>query len=321
MRLLLQACQRHRRKETLDRLRRKLQETCTQNVTETEGSPRAISKGKSIVTAEKMNKTAISETQKQKALPPKKQMPPINLENIDEVLNYVEGTVKPKEKPKTQTDISKKAAKRAKQRQRKEDERRLAELHDNRDQFHEIFFKESCSKTELKAMKSSKKKDKKKLAELENKVKKYGRTKAKIEATILELIGSIKSNNPDFRFAYLPTREEQQAYFKQREAIENGTAPNETHNIVFNSVAEQQFGHPNPQSNSEWINHKLRPNYPANTVQENGDPSKTMVTIRRINDPYAEPRVTVTAKGTDDETLLYTFVNGQLVPGMLFRSK
>lgn len=46
------------------------------------------------------------------------------------------------------------------------------------------------------------------------------------------------------------------------------------------------------------------------------DPSKRMVTIRRINLPHAEPQVTVTAKGSsgDLDQLLYTFVNGQLVP-------
>lgn len=46
------------------------------------------------------------------------------------------------------------------------------------------------------------------------------------------------------------------------------------------------------------------------------DPAKRMVTIRRVNLPHAEPQVTVTAKGTtpDKDQLLYTFVNGQLVP-------
>lgn len=41
-----------------------------------------------------------------------------------------------------------------------------------------------------------------------------------------------------------------------------------------------------------------------------------MVTIRRINVPHAEPQVTVTAKGIspDKDKLLYTFINGQLIP-------
>lgn len=46
------------------------------------------------------------------------------------------------------------------------------------------------------------------------------------------------------------------------------------------------------------------------------DQSKRMVTIRRINVPHAEPQVTVTAKGIspDKDKLLYTFINGQLIP-------
>ena len=51
-------------------------------------------------------------------------------------------------------------------------------------------------------------------------------------------------------------------------------------------------------------------------IDTSDDPAKRMVTIRRINLPHAEPQVTVTAKGTtpDMDQLLYTFVNGQLVP-------
>lgn len=52
------------------------------------------------------------------------------------------------------------------------------------------------------------------------------------------------------------------------------------------------------------------------TSSSEEDPAKRMVTIRRVNMPHSEPQVTVTAKGTtpDMDQLLYTFVNGQLVP-------
>lgn len=55
---------------------------------------------------------------------------------------------------------------------------------------------------------------------------------------------------------------------------------------------------------------------PSKSIETSSDPAKRMVTIRRINLPHAEPQVTVTAKGTtpDMDQLLYTFVNGQLVP-------
>lgn len=63
---------------------------------------------------------------------------------------------------------------------------------------------------------------------------------------------------------------------------------------------------PNPPNNAN--------NNSNSSVDE--DPAKRMVTIRRINLPHAEPQVTVTAKGSsnDMDQLLYTFVNGQLVP-------
>jgi hypothetical protein len=65
--------------------------------------------------------------------------------------------------------------------------------------------------------------------------------------------------------------------------------------------------------------HVEQENIPQLVIQPKGneeDPAKRMVTIRRVNLPHAEPQVTVTAKGTtpDKDQLLYTFVNGQLVP-------
>lgn len=52
------------------------------------------------------------------------------------------------------------------------------------------------------------------------------------------------------------------------------------------------------------------------TCEVSLDQSKRMVTIRRVNVPHAEPQVTVTAKGIspDKDKLLYTFINGQLIP-------
>lgn len=59
---------------------------------------------------------------------------------------------------------------------------------------------------------------------------------------------------------------------------------------------------------------------PVNEVKSEAD--KRMVTIRRINLPYSQPQVTVTAKGTtpDQDQLLYAFVNGHLVPGAMISS-
>lgn len=121
--------------------------------------------------------------------------------SLDDILDFIEGNTTNKK------DSQKKAAKKAKQKQKKEDIKRIEELEQQRDQFHEAFFKELDVKNDLKNLRSMKKRDKKKIAELETSIKKYGKFKSKIESNILELIGMLKANNPDFKFAYLPTKE------------------------------------------------------------------------------------------------------------------
>ncbi|KAL7017085.1 hypothetical protein ACKWTF_010242 [Chironomus riparius] len=76
---------------------------------------------------------------------------------------------------------------------------------------------------------------------------------------------------------------------------------------------------PSQQAQQTSANVQQQQNIPQLVISPKGneeDPAKRMVTIRRVNLPHAEPQVTVTAKGTtpDKDQLLYTFVNGQLVP-------
>lgn len=76
---------------------------------------------------------------------------------------------------------------------------------------------------------------------------------------------------------------------------------------------------PQQQKQAQQAAHVEQENIPQLVIQPKAneeDPAKRMVTIRRVNLPHAEPQVTVTAKGTtpDKDQLLYTFVNGQLVP-------
>lgn len=137
--------------------------------------------------------------------------------SIDDILDFIEGNNTNKK------DSQKKAAKKAKQKQRKEDVKRIEELEQLRDQFHEAFFKELDVKSDLKNLRSMKKRDKKKIAELETSIKKYGKFKSKIESNILELIGVLKSNNTDFKFAYLPTKEQQLE--KQQQQLSQSNSP------------------------------------------------------------------------------------------------
>ena len=76
---------------------------------------------------------------------------------------------------------------------------------------------------------------------------------------------------------------------------------------------------PSQHAQQTAANVQQQQNIPQLVISPKGneeDPAKRMVTIRRVNLPHAEPQVTVTAKGTtpDKDQLLYTFVNGQLVP-------
>ncbi|XP_036324476.1 uncharacterized protein LOC118737812 [Rhagoletis pomonella] len=316
---------------------------------------------------------------------------------INETLSYIEGGPSGSngtgKKAQPQPTNPKKAAKKAKQKQRKEEEKRITELQDLRGQFHDIYFKEFTDKQKLKLLKSSKKRDKKQIADLETNIKKLQRAKAKVETVILELIATLKQTNAEFRFSYLPTKEQQIEKLKSIEenattgtgssasacanASTNANLPSTSANAngginnlnVASGIAQgnnnytlpSAFAHANvpgatfspyqidfQSSQSGALNagaatagygmirtplpapmcyappphQTLSPDVVAAMAanaacNSNADPSKRIVTIRRVNLPNVpEPRVTVTAKGSspDKDKLLYTFVNGQLVP-------
>lgn len=227
--------------------------------------------------------------------------------SLDDILDFIEGNTTNKK------DSQKKAAKKAKQKQKKEDVKRIEELEQLRDQFHDAFYKESDTKNELKNLKSVKKRDKKKIAEFETSIKKYGKFKSKIESNILELISTLKKNNPDFKFAYLPTKEQQlEKQLQQELAQAKHAQAKQPATIMAEQVKAQQ-----EKSNNVRIiqSDQIQESQPRCEISL--DQSKRMVTIRRINLPHAEPQVTVTAKGSspDKDKLLYTFINGQLIPG------
>lgn len=148
---------------------------------------------------------------------------------LDAILDFIEGNTTNKK------DLQKKAAKKAKQKQKKEDVKRIEELEQLRDQFHEAFFKELDVKNDLKNLRSMKKRDKKKIAEFETSIKKYGKFKSKIESNILELIGVLKANNADFKFAYLPTKEQQLEKQQQQSAQDSSPVIAELMGEFFSS--------------------------------------------------------------------------------------
>lgn len=228
--------------------------------------------------------------------------------SIQETLSFIEGKTDTIKKPLD----DKKVAKKAKQKLKKEESRRIGELQELKEQFHEIYFKEFLMKDDLKKLKSSKSKNKKKINELEIAVKKLNKSKSQVEASILDLISTIKITNLEFKFTYLPTKEQQQEFLKSKEgqtSKKSTPTPPPTPQPSslpqmgnFSSTVRLSFAHPSPN--------------------DGGDPSKRMVTIRRVNLPnVSEPQVTVTAKGMapGQDELLYRFINGQLVQAKLMK--
>lgn len=245
---------------------------------------------------------------------------PSEMASLDDILQFIEGNATTANKK----DIQKKAAKKAKQKQKKEDEKKIEKLVQLREEFHDWYFREFEAKNELKNLKGAKKRDKKKVSDIENNLKKYGKIKSTLESSILELIFSLKSNNAEFKFAYLPTKEQQLQQPFQKQKLE--AAPQSYISFIKaqrnGSVATPSV-EPQQQQNMPLRNQAQA--VIADIQQQQGadatDPSKRMVTIRRVNVPNAEPQVTITAKGSSPEKdkLLYTFLNGQFVRGEFSR--
>lgn len=233
--------------------------------------------------------------------------------SIQETLSFIEGSSDKFKKPLD----DKKVAKKAKQKLKKEESRRVTELQELKDQFNEIYFKEFLMKDDLKKLKSCKSKNKKKINELEAATKKLNKSKSQVEASILDLISTLKITNSDFKFTYLPTKEQQQQFLKEKQQNPNKKAtptPPPTPQPIPGATIQ-------PQSMSNFQS-TVRLSFAHPASEDNVDPSKRMVTIRRINLPnVAEPQVTVTAKGMvpGQDELLYRFINGQLVQAKMMK--
>ncbi|XP_068152169.1 uncharacterized protein [Drosophila tropicalis] len=252
---------------------------------------------------------------------------------INETLNFIEGKTQ-----QPQTSNPKKAAKKAKQKQRKEEEKRIKELEDLRSQFLDIYFKEFIGKYEMRTLTAAggRKREKKRIAELEANIKNLQRAKGKVESVILELIATVKQSNSDFKFSYLPTKEQQVAKMAQLEELLSGggvsscTAAAEV--LPTNTPTPQRYPEfssptsfypPNvsqvcyapPQQQPQVSTTTVTVTAAANAIST--DPSKRIVTIRQIQIPHSggDQQVTVVAKGSspNEDKLLYTFVNGHMV--------
>lgn len=135
---------------------------------------------------------------------------------------------------------------------------------------------------QLMQIRRGKQKDPARIKSAEDKLKEFTEMKSKYESESAQIIRQLKQMNSNFDI-----KNHQQLKY------------------VISSVQNSQ--------QSAAIKEPTKPS--VSEVKSEGE--KRMVTIRRINLPYSQPQVTVTAKGStpDQDQLLYAFVNGHLVPG------
>uniref|UniRef100_A0A336LHX8 CSON002396 protein n=1 Tax=Culicoides sonorensis TaxID=179676 RepID=A0A336LHX8_CULSO len=204
---------------------------------------------------------------------------PINCAPVDDILKFIEGDAVKKEK---EALAAKKAAKK-KQKQRKMEQKKIADLEDLKSQYVELSVQENEIKKSLKLLR--KRKNKNRLNEAEEKLLDISTKKQEIVSHGVEIVLSINKTNSNFVY-----------YFDEEQKI----PPLPQLQKQQHEITKIEQPHPVEERNCEI----------------SLDASKRMVTIRRINVPHSEPQVTVTAKGAspDKDTLLYTFINGQLVP-------
>lgn len=204
---------------------------------------------------------------------------PINCAPVDDILKFIEGDAEKREK---EAALAKKAAKK-KQKQRKLEQKKLSELEELKNQYDELASEENEIRKSFKVLK--KRKNKNRLLEAEEKLQNIESQKSNVLKSVSDVIITMRKLNPNF----------------QSDLFDELCEEKDVENIMH------------PESKPP----QLIPNEQNRNCEISVDPSKRMVTIRRINLPHSEPQVTVTAKGDspDKDQLLYTFINGQLVPG------
>lgn len=231
----------------------------------------------------------------------------INLKSVEHLIEYIEGpsskaVVEQKKAEEAAVKRQQKKAKQVEQKIRRQIDMFLDELNALNGSLHEVVIEAKQVQNQLSQLKAGKGKNKelKKVKTAEDKLSELTSQRVRKEIEAKRILSSIKELNP---------------------SVDLFNECNEMKTVVA------LLGPPPPmQYQPRQQPFRIQPPVPAPRpvpikVQESAkinedDPAKRMVTIRRINLPHAEPQVTVTAKGTtpDMDQLLYTFVNGQLVP-------
>ncbi|XP_055588217.1 uncharacterized protein LOC129740536 [Uranotaenia lowii] len=250
-----------------------------------------------------------------KLIPAPPPPPTMAEQSLDDIVRYIEGD----DGDDKQSGGGKKTGKKTKQKHKKQELKKIFELGKLSGQFWDL--EEQRAQKRMQFQQNLKKKDKKQLLE---DIKAFEIKKLQLQTDINSLVSSIRNINPEFHFNVDgmndPTKENKdtgasKAAPRKPEATKEPPVPQKVPNKLqqnINLIQQQQQKERQPNSQQQQPP-KASSLSPQDNV--NVDPARRMVTIKRTFLSQSEPQVTVTAKGASPEQdqLLYTFVNGQLI--------
>lgn len=261
----------------------------------------------------------------------------VNLDSVETLVEYIEGpSSKAAEEIRKAEEVAiKKQLKKQKQQQqlvRKQVDEYLQVIKKLNDVLHENAIELKQNQHRLQQLKSGKGKnfEPKRIKAAEGKISEIKSKKSKLEFEVKDILQQIDELNSDVDMTQecielkyvitlihpsgnIPTKPTK----KVTEFIQPPTPPSPVIKI-------QEQPKPTQRPMMQPPKQQQQMNAKNSTANSDDDPAKRMVTIRRINLPHSEPQVTVTAKGStpdDLDQLLYTFVNGQLVPATSLSQK
>lgn len=270
-----------------------------------------------------------------------------NLKSIENLMEYIEGSpavhrgYEIEVKRRADELIERKYVKRLKQQQSKmqrQYDQRIQDLVNLNGKLQTACSEHRQLLNQLSQVRNvkAKSRDPKKIKQVEDKVKEATNKKKLLEDEAVELVETIGTINPDFEAHFdctslrnvlelLPPPEPPVIVVASpppiaRKTTSAAVAKQQVQQpVVVESVkkdSKQQKKVAQREQKELERQQQHQPSPPIVEKESEEDPAKRMVTIRRINLPHSEPQVTVTAKGhtPDMDQLLYTFVNGQLVP-------
>lgn len=246
--------------------------------------------------------------------------PPVEEPSLDAILRFIEG-----DDDEDKQTSQKKAAKKVKQKQKKQELKKMTELSELSQKFSEFHLEEQKAQKRLQFQQNLKKKDKKQLLE---DIKAFEEKKLQLQADINSLVSSIKNNNPEFSFniegdaqnngkkAAAPPVAEQNGQQLSAKLQQNINLLQQQKQREQQQLIQQHQQNQQQQQRQQQQRQQQQPEIVMPQDNVSIDPARRMVTIKRTFLAHSEPQVTVTAKGPspDKDQLLYTFINGQLVP-------